>query len=370
MKTCSKPYRLSGMVRIVAFAVFLLQGLILHAQSGSPAVKYAKGFEIRKENEKTIVTVKNPWKEGSVMASYTLVQGIAGENEISIPMDNIAVLSATQLNGIEKLNKLEAVTGISEAGYIQNEKVKELLLSGKIIELAAGGAYFTEKILKINPSAIFYSPYESSRPVPAALHTIPFIPYLDYMEPDPLGRAEWIKFTAVFLGKEKEADSIFKFIEREYLKLKKLAATVKERPSVFSGKYFNGQWFVAGGKSYIARLFEDAGARYVFRYINKEAGIPLDFETVWTKARNAGFWRITGGFGANPSYKTIEAENYRYALFKAFKTHHILYCDPQTTAYFEKSPLTPHLILADFIKAFHPRLLPGYKPVYYKLLKR
>ena len=51
---------------------------------------------------------------------------------------------------------------------------------------------------------------------------IPVVLNGDWLEETPLGRAEWIKFFGVLLGKEKLADSIFKNIESEYLKAKKL----------------------------------------------------------------------------------------------------------------------------------------------------
>ncbi len=39
----------------------------------------------------------------------------------------------------------------------------------------------------------------------------------EYLEKHPLGRAEWIKFVALFFDREKEADSIFNVIENDYL---------------------------------------------------------------------------------------------------------------------------------------------------------
>ena len=37
--------------------------------------------------------------------------------------------------------------------------------------------------------------------------------------------------------------------------------------------------------------------------------------------------------------------------------------------YYENMPKEPELLLADFIKVFHPELLPDYVPVYYHQLK-
>ena len=54
---------------------------------------------------------------------------------------------------------------------------------------------------------------------------------------------------------------------------------------------------------------------------------------------------------------------------KAFKDKHVLFCNFASTPYRELSPVEPHILLADFVKAFHPEVLPHYQPKYYKLMK-
>ena len=330
--------------------------------------EYAKNFALYHEAKRTRVVIFNPWQSGKIMASFVLVKGKAGKGEIHIPLKNVAVFSATQLSALDRLGLLNRIMGISEATYVKNKTVKKLLEQNKITELAASGNYYVEKILEHPPQAIFFSPYQSGQNLPAALSSIRAIPYLDFMESTPLGRAEWIKFTAAFFGKEKQADSLFEHMETEYLALKKLAENTKERPTVFSDKYFNGQWYLPGGKSYVAQLFKDAGADYIWKNNPDKASFPLDFETVFAGARQADFWRIVGTYGSKASYKALADENELYTHFNAFRQHHIIYCNPDSTAYFEKSPLEPQFVLADFIKAFHPQLLPEYEPHYYKIL--
>ena len=336
-------------------------------ENNSP-IQYAKGFALYHEAKRTRVVVFDPWQKGKIMARFVLVKKEAAKGQIHIPLNNVAVFSATQLNALDQLGMLDRVMGISEATYVKNKTVISLLKQHKITELAAGGNYYVEKILAHPPQAVFFSPYQSNQGLPVALSGIRAVPYLDFMENSPLGRAEWIKFTAAFFGKEKQADSLFREIEKQYLALKKLARNTKEQPTVFSDKYFNGQWYLPGGKSYVAQLFKDAGADYIWENNPNKASFPLDFESVFTKAQQADFWRIVGTFGSKASYQALASENELYTHFKAFRQHHILYCDPETTAYFEKSPLEPQFMLADFIKAFHPDLLPDYKPHYYKIL--
>jgi iron complex transport system substrate-binding protein len=331
-------------------------------------VQYASGFQLYQDKGQSRIVVFDPWQKGKVMAQFILVKGKAAKGQIHVPLNEVAVFSATQLNALERLGVLDRVTGISEATYVKNKRVRSRLKQHKITELAAGGNYFVEKILAHPPRAIFFSPYQSSQSLPVSLSGILAVPYLDFMESSPLGRAEWIKFTAAFFGKERKADSLFRDIEQQYAALKKRALKSQNRPTVFSDKYFNGQWYLPGGKSYVAQLFKDAGADYIWKKNPDKASFPLDFETVFAKAQQADFWRIVGTFGSSASYQTLASENQLYTHFKAFQQHHILYCDPEATAYFEKSPLEPQFMLADFIKAFHPELLPDYKPHYYKIL--
>jgi len=337
----------------------------------SPAmtIRYAKDFAVFNRDGKQEVVVYNPWHKGKVLARFVLVKSHPRKGEIKIPLDSVAVFSSTQLNALQMLGVLDKVTGISEARFISNPQVKKALTAGKMTELAAGGHYFIERILQERPQAIFFSPFQGNLQLPRTLSSMTAIPYLDYTEKSPLGRAEWIKFSALFFGKEKMADSIFRSIEKQYTALKKLTDTLSERPTVFSGKFFSGQWFVPGGRSYIARIFQDAGADYLWRQDTHIASFPLNFETVFQKAQNADYWRIIGTFGSRPSYREIADENELYTHFNAFRKHHIIYCDPKKTAYFERSAMEPQWILADFIKAFHPQLLPDYRPVFYRVLR-
>ncbi len=362
---------------VVVFLVLALTGCSgrIKTKSASLAgpsvigIQYAKGFAVFNQDGKRKVVVYNPWQKGKVLASFVLVKSHPREGELKVPLDSVAVFSSTQLNALRMLGVLNKVTGISEARFISNPQVKKLLRAGKMTELAAGGHYFIERILEQKPQAVFFSPFQGNLYLPRTLSEITAIPYLDYTENSPLGRAEWIKFSALFFGKEKEADSIFRSIEKQYLSLKNLTDTLSNRPTVFSDKFFNSQWFVPGGRSYIARIFQDAGADYLWRNDKHVASFPLSFETVFDKAQNADYWRIVGTFGSRPSYRTLADENELYTHFKAFQKHHIVYCDPKKTAYFERSAMEPQWVLADFIKAFHPKLLPDYQPVFYHLMR-
>ena len=340
----------------------------------SSSIKYAGLFDVYEADGIKKIVVHSPFSDTTASAVYYLVdsskykQYQSFENALPFPLSNVAVLSSTQLNAVYKLGLLGRVSGIADEKYIQNREVRRLLTSGKIEEVSANGQLFVEKTIMLNPQAVFYSPYQQGQLLPVK-GGVKAIPFFDFMEDDPLGRAEWIKFTAAFLGEESKADSLFSDIETKYHQLEKAVSSVKHKPSVFSGKYFNGQWYVPGGKSYMARLFTAAGANYLWKDDSSRSSIALDFEVVLQKAQNADYWRILGGLPTTDPYRQLLNENQLYGHFKAFKQHHIIYCNPVATAYFEKSTLEPQVVLKDFIVAFHPNLFPDYKPVYYRVLR-
>ena len=338
-------------------------------------VRFAKGFDIyRSDGVTQIVVYKSSGEKQEQYVFYVVdkkneLKYSAAKNIFFGIPENAAVFSATQLAAFEKLGLQEKVIGVSEAAYIKSPYFRKRLDEGKVFELAGSGSFFTEKTLTVNPSVIFYTPYSVNDLHTMEITGIPLVPFNDYKETTPLGRAEWIKFTAAFFNKSALADSIFNAIVNEYNHYRQLTEKVKNRPTVFTDKYFNGQWFVAGGKSYTAAFFADAGADYIWKDDIHTASFPLEYEVVYKKAHNADFWRIILSYGETPSYRALAEENELYKHFRAFREHHVIYCDPQATAYFENSPLEPQIVLADLIRIFHPELIPQYRPKYFRLMR-
>ena len=60
----------------------------------------------------------------------------------------------------------------------------------------------------------------------------------------------------------------------------------------------------------------------------------------------------------------------RYADFRAFREQGVIYCNMREKPFYESMPMQPEVVLEDLIHAFHPDLLPDYKPTYYERLNR
>jgi iron complex transport system substrate-binding protein len=231
------------------------------------------------------------------------------------------------------------------------------------------GNFDTELILAAHPEAIFISPFKRGGYDAIKETGITLIPHLGYKELHPLGQAEWLKYVAMFIGKEDEAARVFDGIKERYLSLKAKVDSVDTRPTVFSGEMHGGNWYAVGGKNYLAQLFRDAGASYVIDDDNT-GGVNIEFEKMYAMAANADYWRILNSFPGDFSYDALKASEPRNELFKAFREKRIIYCNMKQTPYYELTPVEPDVVLADLVAVFHPELMAAdYQPKFYYLLK-
>jgi len=244
----------------------------------------------------------------------------------------------------------------------------ERIQQGKVKRIGKEGHFNTELIAGLNPDLIFVSPYKSGGYDALKNLGIPLVPMAAYDEKTPLGRAEWVKMIAPFIGKEKQADSLFQKLSFRYDSLKSLTENVKNRPTVFSGKMRSGTWYVPGGKSFYANYFRDAGATYIIDD-EKQGAYPLDFETVYTKAAACDYWRILVPEPIGFNREALIDQDIRYSDFKAYQNGNVIMCNIREKPFYEQNAMKPDVILADYIHHFHPDLLPNYQPKFYEVLK-
>ncbi|MDD3701626.1 MAG: ABC transporter substrate-binding protein [Bacteroidales bacterium] len=335
---------------------------------------YAKGFKVEQNKEGTQIFIYDPYEPDKVLQKCVLGSGEHVSEVVSYPdlvldtIRRVVTLSATQWGPLIQFGKAEIIKGISEAGFVKNTLMKTLLNEGKVIEVAYDANYKLELLADIEPDLILVSPDAQGLPSQLLLAGFPLLAWTDYYESDPLGRAEWIRLIGLLSGCQAKADSIFFSIAKEYNQLKELvASSVTNRPTVFADKFFSGQWYIPAGQSYMAQIFNDAGADYLFADIPGTASVPLDIEVIIQRSVEADYWRIAQA-ARTYSYEQLAKENEIYSGFAAFKNRKIIYCNTTESAYFEESPLHPHWLLADFIAVFHPDLLPEHIAVYHKLL--
>jgi len=341
---------------------------------------YAKGFEVRQlANGVKLVDVADPQTDEDRMPvgyHFALVpRGVEAEvpegyESVSVPIERTIVMTMLQLSNFTALNAHDVVRGITGTKNLYNKDVRERVERGDILKIGMEGNFDPELIMAANPEVIFISPFKRGGYDAIKETGIMLIPHLGYKELDPLGQAEWVKFIGMFIGREKEANDVFRQIEQRYKDVMALAAKAKSpRPTVFSGEMHGGNWYAVGGKNSLAQLFRDAGADYVIDDDNT-GGVNIEFEQMYVKAANADYWRILNSYPGTFSYQALLTSEPRNRLFKAFREHKIIYCNMKQTPYYELSPISPDVLLSDLVAIFHPEVMPAdYQPTFYSLLK-
>lgn len=338
-------------------------------------IRYASGFWLEAKEGYRLLHIKDPQKTNAAEYTFALRERGTrpvlpkGVTVIDLPIQRFICMTSLQLSSFIRLGATEKVVGISSTRFLANEAMNRQLKEGTTRKIGIEGNFDPEIILSLSPEVILISPFKQGGYDAMKEVGIPLLPHLGYKETTPLGQAEWIKLTGLLIGEAEKAIGIFNQIEKKYNQLKSLTAHVTERPVVLSGEIHGGSWYAVGGKSFLAEIFKDAGADYVFKDDPRSGGIYLDFETVYNQADKPQYWRILNNYPGMYTYEVLKAQDARYADFRAFREKGVIYCNMREKAYYENMPMEPDLLLADFIKVFHPELLPDYEPVYYHLLK-
>lgn len=341
------------------------------------SVVYAEGFKVEYGDGYTDVKIRDPWDTVRCLHHYVLVpktQALpanlpTGATLVRTPLSRIVACTSVHCGLLEMLGITGELVGVCESRYIDVDFVRQGIAAGSIIDLGEASAPDIEQLIELSPDAMITSPLSNGPNGRVEKTGIPQIKCIDYMEPTPLGRAEWIRFHGLFLEKEALADSLFQQTVKAYNDVKALVQKVEKRPSVIAEMKTGPMWYIPGGKSYIANLYRDAGADYSWNDDTHTGSVPMAFEVVLEKSGQADFWLIKYNRPEDMTYDGLKAAYGANVHFAAFKNRHIFGCNTGMVPYYEEMPIHPDYLLKDLVWIFHPELLPGYQPRYYKKMQ-
>ncbi len=344
------------------------------------ANRYAENFVIEEEGSHQLLTIHNPLVGSGAEQRFALVSGEdsppdlpAGWTVLRVPLQRMLALETVPLGYLHALHSLDALAGVGSARYITNPQVKAALEEGSIQAVPSGPGLDAETILLLQPDLLFTSASnDPASDLPEALlrNGPPVFATTGYLEPHPLGRAEWLRVFAALLGKTDEANQIFNAVANRYEELATSINSLDDRPKVFCQAPFAGVWHVPGGGSHTAQLIADAGGDYLWADNSQQAGIPLDLERVYLRAAEADVWLHPG---VHRSLKALLAADPRLHRFRAVQTKQVYNntrkANPKGgNPIHEEALVRPDILLADLIHILHPDCLPEQKPVYYERL--
>lgn len=340
---------------------------------------YAKGFSIEERKECQIISIRNPWQgaEG-IEYKYVLIdknqeipEHLKKYTIIKTPIKRVICLSTTHVAFIDVINKTNTIVGISGSEYINNHKIRNAINQEKVFDVGYDSNLNYELIASLNPDLVItygvggqVSSY-NQRLNDLGIKTIIIG---EYLETDPLGKLEWIKLIARFYQQEETANIYFDKVAKEYNLLVDLAKSSKSKPKVLFGLPWKDAWYVPGGKSFLAKMVQDAGGEYLWNENQLRESLPFDIESVFVNASNANIWLNTGTVNNKEDILKIDE---RFNSFVPFHNAKIYNNNLQVNEsggnnYWELGLVEPQILLKDMIRIIHPDLLPDHELVYYK----
>jgi iron complex transport system substrate-binding protein len=346
-------------------------------------VEYADRFTIEMKDGYSVLTIINPW-QGAVNISqvYYLVkrgnripEGVDSSEVIFVPVRKIICMSTTHLAMISAINEEETVKGVSGSDFLYNQKLIELIKNGRIVDIGYEDNLNKELVIQISPDLIMvYGVGNESAGYLSKIKEMGMkvIFNADYLETDPLGKAEWIKVFGALYCKEKEANILFSSIAEEYNRLKVIILQkTNVHPTVLLGLPWKDTWFISPGNSYICKMISDAGGNYLWKDTQSDISMPFGLENVFIRALDSDIWLNTGS--AN-NKKEITAIDKRLGDLPSFKKGKIFNNNKRISIkggndYWESGCINPHIILKDIASILHPDLFPDYELYYYRKIE-
>jgi len=342
-------------------------------------VTYATGFSIKTTTTGYYLTIKNPWPDAKETYRYKIVKGSDNPEgpeldtpiTIQIPISSIILTSTTHVPPVVLLDEIASITGFPGTDYISNARVRKRIDAGKITELGTNEQLSIERVLTMQPDLVMGYGIDNDNPLytQIARAGVPVLYNGDWTEEHPLGKAEWIKVFGLLYNKQKEADSIFKKIEREYLKIKGLVATLKPT-TVMSGATWKDVWYAPYGDSWQGKLIDDAAGNYIYKETKGTGSLAYNVERVLKDAQTARIWIAPAQY---TSYSSMLADQPAYDLFDAFKNKQV-YTFALTKGakggviYYEEAAMRPDIVLKDLVTILHPEINLNHKPYFFKPL--
>ncbi len=337
------------------------------------AVEDAVNFSVSYHRAYKVVdvhTTKDGSRERYVLsqcgAPLPALQGeLAGAQVVRVPIASLYSQSTTHLGSLVDLHRLDVLTGVSMLKRLIGDEILKRASSGQVHEFSPTGVIDTELVVSQRPSVLMTGGSLSAELSVIKQAGVPVVANSEWLEPTALARGEWLKYMALFLNEERNAQHLFADVKGRYraLSARAIAIPADQQPTVMAGRGTHGDFVIAGGRSYAAALVRDAGGRYVWSDDTATGSVTLDLEAQLKRAGNADIW-INGGGWANRA--AMVKDEPRYGLFKAYRTGQVWVYERAVNAagandYWSGAVSHPDLVLADLVKILHPALVPNHQ---------
>ena len=373
------------MRRLAQIALFVVATLFLSCGDNSVVrdtepiytPRYAKGFTIERDKAtgEKLLCIKNPWQGAEEITLYSKIDTLS-------PPKRIIAMSSSHVAMLDAIDCSDRIIGLSGCRFIYNPNLCKNIAEGKICEVGYDSAFDFEKIRALNADVVLlYGVAGEAKSITDKLDElrIPYIYIGDYLESDPLGKAEWVVAISVICGVEEKGLEFFADVEKRYNDLKSKKYSSAYRPRVMLNLPYRDTWFMPPHNSYMVRLIEDAGGEYVLTENEKRktenedkpstSSKPISLEEALVLATKADFWLNLGQMrsmeevcAVAPRFAKVDAVRFGRLYNNTKRTN-----ESRGSDFWESGAIRPDIILEDIIKILHYEA-PTDSLYYYKKL--
>ncbi len=353
---------------VVVLCVLALMGCSQQEEPRSvqTVVKYAKNFQLEYHDDYKILRVK----QGDEWITYILyhhkkpdIDGIP----VKIPVKRIVIMSSTHLAQLEAINATDSVVGFmwGEKYNLYFDDVKKAIEEGKIADVGSPSAPDYERILALKPDlvVIYITPYNEEVKKKLDELRIPYVVNSEWLENDPLGRAEWVKFFAALTDREEQAQKYFNRVEKNVLDVAEKVSK-SESPKLLWCTIYKGKVYVPKGNSYVAKMAEYANANYVFQDVDGTGSATVTLEDLLLRGGNADVM-VYSSYRVKSIDDLLRIDS-RLSEIKAVRNGNVYRISED---YWQLGLLYTDVVVKDLAAITHPDKFPGYEPRFFVKLE-
>ena len=346
--------------------------------------RYAEGFSIERDKAsgEVLLCVKNPWQGAEDVRYYYPIDTLA-------PSQRIVTMSSSHAAMLDAVGCSDRIVGLSGCRFIYNSDLCKKIAEGKIGEVGYDSNFDFEKIHSLRADAVLlYGVSGEAKTITNKLDELrtPYLYIGEYLENNPLGKAEWVVALAYLCGVGEQGKEFFKGVEERYNALRNQKHCSAYRPRVMLNLPYRDTWFMPPHNSYMVQLIEDAGGTYIltengkrktenenFSTLNSQLSTkstPISLEEALVLAMKSDFWINLGQVASKaelcavaPRFAEVDAVKFGRLYNNTKRTN-----ESRGSDFWESGCVRPDLILADLVKILHYEA-PTDSLYYYKKIE-
>ena len=341
---------------------------------------YATSFHIvgAEGKQSTIIRVTNPWQSANDVETMLFIarggekapNGFHGQ-VLQGDAKRVVCMSSSHIAMLDAIGAVESVVGVSGKNFITNPYI--VANQHTIPDVGYDGNMNFELLVAQQPDIVLLYGVTGACTMESKLDElgIPYIYIGEYVEEDPLGKAEWLIALAEIVGLRQQGLTYFSELPQRYEQLKSMVAAAQTpAPKVMLNTPYADSWFMPSTTSYIARLIADAGGDYIYQQNTSNHSLPIDLEQAALLTTQADIWLHVENVN---SLDDLRRQLPKFAQMPCVQRGEVYNCDKRRVAgggndYWESGVVHPDVILRDLIKIFHPELV-SEEFVYYRKIE-